>query len=212
MKKLFIFLLAAVMLLSVSAYASGGSRGPDAHTSASEKADELVDAYTSASLTKTLLEGDELDSAAALLASHCSDLATLAETQKPGYTPPENSTVAQIMTVNPDGCVGLSSMSEWKYIPQNKGNDQVILELTYGQNCLNINQPGDRGTLLVMIDGTSYLVHLNTLESDEQVYTDEAYEAGEFDSHYSGAPNRLSSFTITCEVLSIETSTMLIFG
>lgn len=212
MKKLFVFLLAAMMLLSVSAYASGESHHPDAHTSASPASGAPVDAYTSASLTKTKLASGELDDAAALLASHCSDLATLAETQKPGYKAPENSTVAQIMTVNPDGCVGLSSMSEWKYIPQDDGKDQVILELTYGQNCLNINQPGDRGTLLVIIDGTSYLVHLNTLESDEQVYTDEAYEAGEFDSHYSGAANQFSSFTITCEVLSIETSNMLIFG
>lgn len=211
MKKLLIGLLAALTVLSIGAYASsepsGGAHHVDAHTSAS-----VVDAYTSASLTKTALTGDDLAAAAELLAAHCSDLATLAETKAPGYTPPANSTVGQIMTVNPDGCVGLSSISEWMYVPAERGNDQVVLELTYGQNCLNISEPGDRGTLLVTIDGTSYLVHLSTLESDELVYTDEAYAAGEFDSHYSGAESHLSSFTITCEVLAIESTQMLIFG
>ncbi len=202
MKKILICLFAAAMLLSVCAYASGEASGDAA----------VVDAYTSASLTKTLLEGDGLADAAELLSTHCSDLASLAETEEDGYTAPENSAVAQIMTVNPDGCVGLSSMTEWRYDIVEDGNDLVTLELTYGQNCLNINEEGDRGTLLVIIDGVSYLVHLNSLGSVEHVYTDEAYEAGQFNSHYSGAENRLSSFTITCEVLSIETSTMLIFG
>lgn len=85
------------------------------------------------------------------------------------------------------------------------------MELTYGQNALNLSEENARGSLLVMLDGVGYLVHLDVVESDEQVYTDEAYNAGEFDAHYSGAADQLSSYTITCDVLSIETSNLLMF-
>ena len=171
---------------------------------------EEVDAYTSASTTKTLLSGEELDAAAALLAASGSDLATLAQTKVEGYTSPSGVN-AQIMSVNPDGSIGMSTISEWKYVQNADGKDQVIVELTYGQNALNLSEEGARGTLLVLLDGASYLVHLDVLDSDEQVYTEEAYNAGEFDAHYSGAADELSSYTITCEVLSIEMSHLLLF-
>ena len=192
MKKLIALMMVLLCMLGVQALA------------------EEVAAYTSASTTKTLLSGEELDTAAALLAANCSDLATLAQTKVEGYTAPSGVN-AQIMSVNPDGSVGMSTISEWKYVQNADGKDQVIVELTYGQNALNLSEEGARGTLLVLVDGASYLVHLDVLESDEQVYTDEAYNAGEFDAHYSGAANQLSSYTITCEVLSIEMSHMLLF-
>ena len=192
MKKLIALMMVLLCMLGVQALA------------------EEVDAYTSASTTKTLLAGEELDTAAALLAATCSDLAPLAQTKVEGYTAPSGVN-AQIMSVNPDGSVGMSTISEWKYVQNADGKDQVIVELTYGQNALNLSEEGARGTLLVLVDGASYLVHLDVLESDEQVYTDEAYNAGEFDAHYSGAANQLSSYTITCEVLSIEMSHMLLF-
>ena len=169
-----------------------------------------VDAYTSASMTKTLLSGEELDAAAALLAASGSDLATLAQTKAEGYTAPSGVN-AHIMSVNPDGSVGLSTISEWKYVQNADGRDQVIVELTYGQNSLNLSEDGARGTLMVLLDGAGYLVHLDVVDSDEQVYTDEAYNAGEFDAHYSGAANQLSSYTITCDVLSVEMSRLLLF-
>lgn len=169
-----------------------------------------VDAYTSASMTKTLLSGEELDAAAALLAASGSDLATLAQTKAEGYTAPSGVN-AHIMSVNPDGSVGLSTISEWKYVQNADGRDQVIVELTYGQNALNLSEDGARGTLIVLLDGAGYLVHLDVVDSDEQVYTDEAYNAGEFDAHYSGAANQLSSYTITCDVLSVEMSRLLLF-
>ena len=154
-----------------------------------------VDAYTSASMTKTLLSGEELDAAAALLAASGSDLATLAQTKAEGYTAPSGVN-AHIMSVNPDGSVGLSTISEWKYVQNADGRDQVIVELTYGQNALNLSEDGARGTLMVLLDGAGYLVHLDVVDSDEQVYTDEAYNAGEFDAHYSGAANQLILFLI----------------
>lgn len=169
-----------------------------------------VDAYTSASPTKTLLTGEALDTAATLLSQSGSDLATLAQTQVEGYVAPQGVT-AQIMSVNPDGSVGLSTISEWKYEVVEGSADQVIVELTYGQNALNLSAEGARGTLLVRLDGTSYLAHLDVVSSDEQVFTQEAFEAGEFDAHYSGADNHLSSYTIVCDVLSIESTNLLIF-
>ena len=169
-----------------------------------------VDAYTSASMTKALLSGEELDAAAALLAASGSDLATLAQTKAEGYTAPSGVN-AHIMSVNPDGSVGLSTISEWKYVQNADGRDQVIVELTYGQNALNLSEDGARGTLMVLLDGAGYLVHLDVVDSDEQVYNDEAYNAGEFDAHYSGAANQLSSYTITCDVLSVEMSRLLLF-
>ena len=192
MKKLFVLLLALLCVVGAQAFA------------------EEIDAYTSASATKTTLAGDELNAAGALLAANCSDLATLAQTKVEGYVAPTGIN-AQIMSVNPDGSVGLSTISEWKYVQGTDGRDQVIVELTYGQNALNLSEDGARGTLLAVLDGVSYLVHLDVVDSDEQVYTDEAYNAGEFDAHYSGAANQLSSYTITCDVLSIETSRLLLF-
>lgn len=115
------------------------------------------------------------------------------------------------MSVNPDGCVGMSTISEWKYVQNADGKGQVIVELTHGQNTLNLSKEGARGTLLVLVDGASYLVHLDVLDSDEQVYTVEAYNAREFNVHYSGAANQLSSYTITCEELCIEMRHMLLF-
>ena len=156
---------------------------------------EEVDAYTSASTTKVTLSGEELSAAGALLAANGSDLATLAQTKEEGYTAPD----------------GTNTISEWKYVQGEDGKDQVIVELTYGQNALNLSEENARGSLLVMLDGVGYLVHLDVVESDEQVYTDEAYNAGEFDAHYSGAADQLSSYTITCDVLSIETSNLLMF-
>lgn len=192
MKKLLVLMLTVLCALGVQAVA------------------EETDVYTSASQTKIALSGEELAAAGALLAEHCSDLATLAQTKAEGYTAPAGVN-AQIMSVNPDGCVGLSTISEWKYVQGEDGKDQVILELTHGQNALNLCEDGARGSLLVMLDGVGYLVHLDVVDADEQVYTDEAYDAGEFDAHYSGAPNQLSSYTITCDVLSIETSRLLMF-
>ncbi len=195
MKKFLCALTSLVMLLAVACASA-----------------ETVDAYTSASTTKTLLSGDDLAAAETLLASHSSDLATKAEASAEGYTAPADALNAQIMSVNPDGSVGLSTISEWKLTPAADGAAATVtLELTYGQNALNLSEDGARGTLLVGVDGTWYIVHLKVLNSDEQVYSDEAYEAGEFDHHYSGSDSKLSSYTIDCEVLSIETSFLLMF-
>lgn len=191
MKKILSLILCAVLcMMSVAAVAE-------------------VDAYTTASATKTVLSGDAYEAAAAALVAHCADLATTAEAKVEGYAENPLLTNAQIMSVNTDGSVGLSTISQWKYVDADK--DQVVLELTAGQNQINLSRDGACGTLLVKIDGACYLVHLAVVESDEQVFDQAAYDAGEFNQHYSGAANALSSFTITCDVMAIEMSYALIF-
>ncbi|MGI6238777.1 MAG: hypothetical protein ACOYI5_04030 [Christensenellales bacterium] len=165
---------------------------------------DYVDAYTSASTTKTSLEGDALAAAVELLVAKSADMATLAESQAEGYAAPD-SALAQIMSVNPDGSVGLSTISQWRYMVSDDG-EVVQIQLTYGQNALNLGEAGARGSLLVGIDGAWYLLHLEVTEVVEQVYSDEAFEAGEFNAHYSGSEAQLSSYDIFLRVLSIEST------
>ena len=44
------------------------------------------------------------------------------------------------ISVNPDGSVGLSTISEWKY-----ENGKAYAKLTQGQNALNLSTPGATG-------------------------------------------------------------------
>ena len=76
---------------------------------------ETVDAYTTASATKTVLSGDELAKAEQVLMAQSSLLSSADEAKAEGYVPKEGVTTAQIMSINPDGSVGLSTISEWKY-------------------------------------------------------------------------------------------------
>lgn len=192
MKKMGCAVLAAAMLFGgVSALA--------------ETAENTVDAYTSASLSKTTLAGDDLAAAVELLVANSSDLATKAETLAEGYVAQE-SHVAQLLSINPDACVGVSTISEWKYVPSENGNDCLMMELNAGQQTANLSKPNARGSLLAILDGMCYLVHFKVVDADEQVFTKEAYEAGEFDKFYGEnyASRELSSFSITTEVLCIE--------
>lgn len=171
---------------------------------------EYVDVYTSASVTKTTLEGEAYDAAIQLLAENSADMATRAEADVEGYQEPE-SALGNIMSVNPDGSVGLSTISQWQLIPVADGADSVFIQLTYGQNALNLLEVGTRASLLVKIENLSYIIHLNVVDVYEQVFTQEAYDAGEFNAHYSGSGKELSSYDILFEVLSIESTGALMF-
>lgn len=191
---------------------------------------ETVDTYTSASLTKSYVEGEELDTLAKTLAVSCADIATKAQAEAEGYVKMYGEHV-QIMTVNPDGCVGLSTIGYWRYADNredgisfevkagdwtftNRGSgcDQVIIQLTEGQNALNLYNAGvgGRATLLVKLDSTVYLLHLNITETHEQKFDQAAYDAGEFANGYSGADRQASSFYFVFDVLSIEKSNAII--
>ena len=119
-------------------------------------------------------------------------------------TEKEGTTTAQIMSINSDGSVGLSTISEWKYEA-----GKAYVRLTAGQNALNLAQIGATGTLLVKGQGPTYLLHLKTIEVVVLEYSEET--AGQFDQHYSGAANALNEYDITFEVSTIEQSFALMF-
>lgn len=166
-----------------------------------------VDTYTSASSTRSLLRGDDLTAVQDELTNLSSDLASTAEATKEGYREPEGAVLAQIMSVNPDGSIGISTIHAWKY---DKAANTITVELTYGQNALNLNTIGDRGTLFV--HGKAYYsLHLNTVSVEELEYTDENFENGLFNASYSGKDAQLSEYSITFDVLSIESSFVYMF-
>jgi len=216
MKK-FIALLSAIMLAgcasSQTAAASTAkaavSASATAAASAPAEASAQVDSYTSASLTRTLLTGSDLAAAEETLASVSSDLASKADTEKAGYAEPANAIMVQIMSVNPDGTPGMSTIHAWKY---STADHTVDVELTDGQNAENLRKEGSRGTILAHVDDTYYLIHLNTSKTVELKYTDDAYNNGEFNSAYSGKDNQLSEFDITFSVLSIESTQVYMFN
>ena len=173
-------------------------------------AQPYVDAYSSATeqSMKSMLQGVAFEAAAKAIETGSSDLANLITTKAPGYKAPK-SYLANVMSVNPDGSIGISTISQWKYSTSKSGKDLVILQLTWGQNALNLAEVGKRGSLFipgVSVDGKSYRlqIHLKVIKVDVMKYTDETFNAGLFNSYYSGAAAKKAQYTITCEVLAIE--------
>ena len=180
MKRVFVLFVAAMMLFGIAAA-------------------EGVDAYTTASATKTVLTGDALAEAEAVLAAQSSLLSTVDEAKAEGYQAKEGTTTAQILSINVDGSVGISTISEWKY-----ENGKVFVKLTQGQNALNLSEIGATGTLLVKGNGPVYLVHLKTVAVDVLEYSEAT--AGQFDQFYSGAANALNEYDIEFDAATIEQS------
>ena len=192
---------------------------------------ETVDSYTSASLTKSFVEGDELVALADTLSKSCADIATLAMTKAEGYQKMYGKHV-NVFSVNPDGSIGMSTIGYWRYMNNHEGGDdatvyagdwsvtkrgegadQVVIQLTEGQNALNLYNAGvGTGTTLMvkLDDGFTYLIHLRITDIHVQEFTKEAYDAGEFASGYSGADRQARSFYFTMDVLSIEKSNQIL--
>ena len=56
-----------------------------------------------------------------------------------------------------------------------------------------------------MVHGDAYyLLHLNVKEVKTLEYSGENYDSGKCNSSYSGAVNKLSEYTITSGILSVE--------
>jgi len=170
-----------------------------------------VDAYSSASDTKTTLAGPAFDAAAEALEAGSAVFASAAEAKKPGYEEKMGAT-ANIMSTNPDGSVGISTIGMWIYTRGSEA-DTLKLQLTEGQNALNLAGVDRRGTLFVPglnVGGKEgrYFVHFKVTDVHELKYSDEAYAAGKFNAHYSGAEKKKSQFTLTCQVLAIEEVSM----
>ena len=168
----------------------------------------FVDTYTSASLTKVTLSGEELNAAYEALLSVSGDCATLAQSQQEGYEAPD-SAVAQIMSVNPDGSIGLSTIHAWQLTVNDDGSASVKTVLTDGQNARNLAEVGKRGSILIKANDQYYLLHLETTDVVKLDYSDAAYEAGEFNSAYSGASNQLCEYTISFDVFTVEAYNLL---
>ena len=216
MKKTIIFALMA-MLLAGCTNAEGATtttptieETPVASVTTPTTTDTgFVDTYTSASLTKATLTGDELSAAYDSLLSVSGDCATLAQSQQEGYEAPD-SAIAQIMSVNPDGSVGLSTIHAWQLSVNEDGTATMKTVLTDGQNARNLAEIGKRGSILIKANEKYYLLHLETTDVVKLDYSDEAYEAGEFNSAYSGAANQLCEYTITYDVFTVEAYNLLI--
>ncbi len=200
-------LIAAISVLAMCGCATNTTTTPS-ETTTTSNAVQYVDSFTSASLTRSTLADDKLAEAKDTIVSVSSDLASLAETQADGYVEPENSVIAQILSINPDGTPGMSTIHAWQY---DKDANTVTVELTDGQNAQNLAKVDAKGTLIVKANGAYYILHLNTKSVEELEYTDEAFEAGEFNAAYSGATNQLSEFSIVFDVTQIDQSFVYMF-
>ena len=191
-------------------------------------ADE-VDTYTSASLTKSYVEGDEAAALAKVLTASGADIATTKQASAPDYVKMYGAHV-NVITVNPDGCPGMSTIGYWRYVDNREGGDdvvisaadwtytrrgtgadQVVFQLTDGQNARNLLADGARLTIQVKVENTNYLIHLDVTEVFAQEFTQAAYDAGEFATGYSGADRQATSYYFVADVLSIEKTNSLLF-
>jgi hypothetical protein len=112
------------------------------------------------------------------------------------------------MSTNPDGSVGISTISQWAYSAK-EGANRLTIQLTYGQNALNIAKAGNRGSLFVpgvVVGGKPgrYIIHFKVAAVDVLPYSDEDFAAGKFNFYYSGKDAKKSQYTLTCEVLAVE--------
>ena len=126
------------------------------------------------------------------------------EAKAEGYQAKTGTGIAQIMSINPDGSVGLSSISEWKY-----ESGKVFVRLTQGQNVLNLAKEGATGTLLVKDASGWYILYSKAMAVTVLEYSQET--AGQFDQYYSGAAYALNKYDIKFDVGAIEQTAMLMF-
>ena len=185
------------VLAGAAAYASG------------EASDAQIDAYSSASATRTLLAGDALEAAVEDMKGICSDLATAADVRASGSSSMNNSKTALILSVNPDGAPGMSTIQAWK-ITEEEGEIYITVVMTDGQNIRNLCEIGDVGTLIVHGD-QYYILHMETVETACLEYSDEAYAAGLFNQAYSGASSQRCEYTVTFRVTVAESTTLYMF-
>ena len=208
MKKLIAILACVALFASCSAKENSGDQSSEPNNTNRG----YVDTYTSASASKTTLEGDDFNTAIDNLAAISSDLATKAETEADGYVAPESETYAQAMSVNPDGSVGVSTIHAWK-VEKTETGAQVTVVMTEGQCIQNLYEVGDRGSIVVKTGekGPYYIMHIKTADVKALEYSDEAYEAGEFNSAYSGAEAKATEYTVTFDITMLESTYAFVF-
>lgn len=210
MKKLLILCLSALVLVGCSSNSSATSEETTAPqtSEATTTTEETIyaDTFTSASLTRNVLSGNALNEAYTALANLSNDLATLADSQVEGYSAPE-SKLAQVMSVNPDGSIAMSTIHAWKVDPEAQ---TVTIVMTEGQTISNLTEVGKRGSILVHGD-LYYNMHVEVADVVKLDYSDEAYNNGEFNVDYSGKDNQFAEYTVTLNILTIESTPLYIF-
>ena len=171
-------------------------------------AETITDTVTSASSTRIHLEGDDFTSAIDELVSISNDLATKAETEVEGYEEP-TSGVAQVMSTNIDGYVSMSTIHAWKV---EKDGDEATIKvvMTDGKTISNLIAKGAKGTILVH-GSAYYLMHVENVETVTLEYSDENYEAGLFNSSYSGKDAQLNEYTVTFRINELEKTFVYMF-
>ena len=210
MKKLLMLCLSGLLLVGCSSASNATTEETTVptETTTTESSEETIyaDTFTSASLTRTVLSGNALDEAYTALVSLSNDLATLADSQVEGYSAPE-SKLAQVMSVNSDGSIAMSTIHAWKVDAEAQ---TVTVVMTDGQTISNLVEVGKRGSILVHGD-LYYNMHVEVADVVKLDYSDEAYNNGEFNVDYSGKDNQLAEYTVTFNILTIESTPLYIF-
>lgn len=209
MKKVLNALLCAVLLAGCASATEETTSKKDsaasAGTSEKEETTAATDTVTGASPTRSVLSGDDYNDAIADLEAISNDLATKAETEEKGYEEPENAKLAQVLSVNDDGTPSMSTIHAWKV-----DGDKITVVMTDGRTISNLIQTGCKGTILIHGDAW-YILHVTTSDVQTLKYTDEDYEAGKFNSAYSGASNQLNEYTVTFDITELESTMVYMF-
>ena len=171
-------------------------------------AETVTDTVTSASSTRFNLEGEDFNVAIEELAGISNDLATKAETEVEGYEEP-TSGVAQVMSTNSDGYVSMSTIHAWK-VEKNDDEATIKVVMTDGKTISNLISKGAKGTILVH-GSAYYLMHVENVETTTLEYSDENYEAGLFNSAYSGKDAKLNEYTVTFRINELEKTFVYMF-
>ncbi len=195
------------LILSCMLFA-GCSSANTSMKDASLQASTSPDTVTGASTTRTELSGDDYDKAIKNLEAISNDLATKADTEKSGYEEPD-SKVAQVLSVNDDGTPSMSTIHAWK-VEKNDDNATITVVMTDGRTISNMIQKGCKGTIIIHGDAY-YILHVETENVETLEYSDETYNAGKFNSAYSGADAKLNEYTVTFDITDIESTFVYMF-
>ena len=101
----------------------------------------------------------------------------------------------------------MSTIHAWKVDPEAQ---TVTIVMTEGQTISNLAEVGKRGSILVHGD-VYYNMHVEVADVVKLDYSDEAYNNGEFNVDYSGKDNQFAEYTVTLNILTIESTPLYIF-
>ena len=103
----------------------------------------------------------------------------------------------------------MSTIHAWKV---EKDGDEATIKvvMTDGKTISNLIAKGAKGTILVH-GSAYYLMHVENVETVTLEYSDENYEAGLFNSAYSGKDAQLNEYTVTFRINELEKTFVYMF-